>query len=30
VATAVACRPAVQTLFHDRERPSSIELPVLP
>jgi hypothetical protein len=30
VATAVGCRPAVQYVFHDRERPSSIELPVLP
>lgn len=30
VATAVACRTAVQSVFHDRERPSSIELPVLP
>lgn len=29
IATSVACRLAVQTVFHDRERPSSITLPVL-
>jgi putative CocE/NonD family hydrolase len=30
VATAVTFRAAVQTVFHDRERPSSLTLPVLP
>jgi uncharacterized protein len=30
VATAIACRPAVQTVFHDREMPSSLCLPLLP
>lgn len=30
VATAVACRQAVQTVFHDTARPSSLTLPVLP
>lgn len=30
VATAVAMRSAVQTVFHDAERPSRIVLPVLP
>jgi putative CocE/NonD family hydrolase len=29
VATAVVCRPAIQTVFHDRERPSSLTIPVL-
>ncbi len=30
IATAVRCQPAVQTVFHDRDKPSSIALPVLP
>lgn len=30
IATAVDCRPAIQTLFHDAQRPSSLRLPVHP
>lgn len=30
IATAVAMRSALQTVFHDNDRPSTLTLPILP